>query len=121
MAGTRARPARGRRQLLKNVKLGPKICSVVLLLAVVAAFISYDGVRTMRTYNRRVHQMQHVTHSAIVGEQVNGLILAVVMDSRGIYMARDPAEAEKYAPLVLKNLAAHEGKDGGVDRLQRSR
>ncbi|HEX3860115.1 MAG TPA: methyl-accepting chemotaxis protein [Stellaceae bacterium] len=82
----------------------------MLLLAVVAAFISYDGVQTMWTYNRRVHQMQHVTHAAIVGEQVNGLILAVVMDSRGVYMARDLAEAEKYAPLILKNLAGLKAK-----------
>ena len=91
--------------LFKDVKLGPKIYSVVLLLALVAAATSYVGIDAMWTYNRRVHQMQHVTHAAIVGEQVNGLILGVVMDSRGIYMARDHAEAEKYAPLILKNLA----------------
>jgi methyl-accepting chemotaxis protein len=91
--------------LFRDVKLGPKIYSVVLLLALVAAAISYVGIDAMWTYNRRVHQMEHVTHAAIVGEQVNGLILAVVMDSRGIYMARDHAEAEKYAPLILKNLA----------------
>src|SRR5438270_750750 len=91
--------------LFKDVKLGPKIYSVVLLLALVAAATSYVGIDAMWTYNRRVHQMQHVTHAAIVGEQVNGLILGVVMGSRGIYMARDHAEAEKYAPLILKNLA----------------
>ena len=79
--------------LFKDVKLGPKIYSVVLLLALVAAATSYVGIDAMWTYNRRVHQMQHVTHAAIVGEQVNGLILGVVMDSRGIYMARDHAEA----------------------------
>ncbi|MBV9826359.1 MAG: methyl-accepting chemotaxis protein [Alphaproteobacteria bacterium] len=76
----------------------------MLLLTLVAAVISYAAGQAMETYNRRVHQMQHVTHAAIVGEQVNGLILAVVMDSRGIYMARDHAEAEKYAPLIIRNL-----------------
>lgn len=99
------RCSRGRGKLLNNIKLGPKVCSIILLLALVTASISYSGVEAMQTYNRRVHQIQHVTHAAILGEQVNGLILAVVMDSRGIYMARDHAEAEKYAPLVLNNLA----------------
>jgi len=69
--------------------LGPKIYLVVILLALVAASISYVGIDAMRTYNRRVHQMQHYTHFTVVGEQINGLILSVVMDSRGVYMARD--------------------------------
>src|SRR5215471_14692928 len=90
--------------------LGPKIYLVVILLALVAASISYVGIDAMRTYNRRVHQMQHYTHFTVVGEQVNGLILGVVMDSRGIYMARDHKEAEKFAPLILKNLATMKQK-----------
>jgi methyl-accepting chemotaxis protein len=102
--GRAAGPSR-EAELFKKLGLGPKVCSVVLLLVLVAAAISYAAIDAMQTYNRRVHQMQHVTHAAIVGEQINGLINAVVMDSRGIYMARDRAESEKYAPLVLKNLA----------------
>jgi len=94
----------GEAELFRSIKLGPKVCSVVVLLTLVAALISYAAIEIMQIYNRRVHQMQHVTHAAIVGEQVNALILAVVMDSRGIYMARDRDESEKYAPLVLKNL-----------------
>jgi methyl-accepting chemotaxis protein len=93
-----------------RIGLGPKIYLVVILLSLVAASISYVGVNAMQTYNRRVHQLQHYAHSAIVGEQVNELILAVVMDSRGIYMARDHVEAEKFAPLILKNLAVMKEK-----------
>ncbi len=92
------------------IGLGPKIYLVVVLLAVVASAISFVGIDAMQTYNRRVHQIQHYTHSTVVGEEVNGLILAVVMDSRGIYMARDHAEAEKYAPLIVKNLAVMKQK-----------
>jgi methyl-accepting chemotaxis protein len=80
------------------------------LLALVAASISWVGIDAMQTYNRRVHQLQHYAHAAIVGEQVNGLILGVVMDSRGIYMARDHAEAEKFAPLILRQLASMKQK-----------
>jgi methyl-accepting chemotaxis protein len=91
--------------MTRRIGLGPKIYLIVVLLAVLAASISLVGIDAMRTYNRRVHQVQHYTHMTVLGEQVNGLILAVVMDSRGIYMARDHAEAEKFAPLILKNLA----------------
>jgi methyl-accepting chemotaxis protein len=35
---------------------------------------------------------------------VNGLINAIVMDSRGIYMARDGAEVEKFAKPMQENL-----------------
>jgi methyl-accepting chemotaxis protein len=93
-----------------RIGLGPKIYLVVILLALLAASISYVGIDAMQTYNRRVHQMQHYTHATVVGEQVDELILTVVMDSRGIYMARDHAEAEKFAPLILKNLAAMKQK-----------
>ena len=96
--------------MFARIGLGPKIYSVVILLAVVAGSIGYVGIDAMQTYNRRVHQMQHYTHATVIGEQVNGLILGVVMDSRGVYMARDHAEAEKYAPLILKNLAAMKQK-----------
>ncbi|HLN22723.1 MAG TPA: methyl-accepting chemotaxis protein [Patescibacteria group bacterium] len=48
--------------------------------------------------------MGEVSRSAVLGERVNGLVLAVVMDSRGIYMAQDIAEGEKYAVPLLKSL-----------------
>jgi methyl-accepting chemotaxis protein len=89
----------------KNWGLGPKIYSVVVLLALFAAAMGVVGVDAMQTYNRRVHQIQKASAAAVLGEQVNGLILSVVMDSRGIYMARDHPEAEKFAPLILKALA----------------
>ncbi len=74
------------------------------MLAIVAELISYVGIDAMRTYHQQLRQMQHVTQAAIIGEQVNGLILAVVMDSRGIYMARDRAEAAPFATQLLNHL-----------------
>ncbi|WP_173012664.1 methyl-accepting chemotaxis protein [Niveispirillum sp. SYP-B3756] len=41
---------------------------------------------------------------AVLSEQINGLINAVVMDSRGIYMARDTAEFEKFAKTMTASL-----------------
>jgi hypothetical protein len=49
--------------------------------------------------------MQRASERAVIGEQVNGLINAVVMDSRGVYMAKDPAEVERFGKPLLVNLA----------------
>jgi methyl-accepting chemotaxis protein len=90
--------------VLKQWKIGPKLYLVVGLLAAVATSIGLLGADAMRTYNEKVQQIDRASGRAVIGERVNGLIYAVVMDSRGIYMSTTPAESEKYAPLVLANL-----------------
>jgi methyl-accepting chemotaxis protein len=40
----------------------------------------------------------------MLGQDAYGLVLRVVMDSRGIYMARDRIESEKYAKPIIGNL-----------------
>ena len=90
---------------MRNLKLGQKIYFVVVLLAVVAELISYVGITAMQTYNQQLRQMRHVTKAAILGEQVNGLILTVLMDSRNLDVAATAADAEKFAAPIEKNLA----------------
>ncbi|HEV8679295.1 MAG TPA: methyl-accepting chemotaxis protein, partial [Stellaceae bacterium] len=90
---------------MRNLKLGQKIYFVVILLAVVAELISYVGITAMQTYNQQLRQMRHLSKAAILGEQVNGLILTVQMDSRNLGRTRDPAEAEKFAAPIERNLA----------------
>jgi methyl-accepting chemotaxis protein len=91
--------------LFTNLKLGQKIYSVVLLLAIVAELISYVGIDAMRSYNQQLWEMHRATQAAVAGEQVNSLVLAVVMDAHNLSMAREPAEAGKIAPLIDKNMA----------------
>jgi methyl-accepting chemotaxis protein len=91
--------------MLNHWKVGPKLYLIVGLLAVVAAAIGYLGVDAMRNYSDKVRMIDRASKREIIGERVNGLIYAVVMDSRGIYMAGSRQESEKYAPLVLSNLA----------------
>ena len=90
---------------LKNTSVAARIFGVMALLALTAALVGWSGLNSARIYSEKVAEMQAASERAILGEQVNGLINAVVMDSRGIYMSRDAAEAEKYAPLILKNVA----------------
>jgi methyl-accepting chemotaxis protein len=77
----------------------------VLLLAIVAELISYVGISGMRTYSEQLHQMRRVARAAILGEQINGLILAVVVESHGIDLASDPAQAAKFIAPIEKDLA----------------
>ena len=82
-----------------------RIFIAVGLVGLTAMIMAAIGIRSMSAYHDHVVVMEGASKRAVIGEQVNGLINAVVMDSRGIYMSRDTAEAEKYAPLILKNVA----------------
>jgi methyl-accepting chemotaxis protein len=91
-------------RFIADLKIGPKIYIVVALLSAAVVIVGGIGIDAMRTYNRKVDEIQAASGRAVAGERVNGLINAVVMDSRGIYMARDGAEAEKFGKPLLKSL-----------------
>ena len=84
--------------------LAAKVSSAMAILVAVAILVGVMGISTLRAYKQVVDDMAQVSASAVLGEQVNGLILAVVMDSRGIYMSQSPTESERYAIPLLKNL-----------------
>ncbi len=87
-----------------NFRIGPKIYSVVCFLALVAAVIGVMGIDAMRTYEAKVDEITAASRRAVLGERVNAAILSVVMDSRGVYMAGDRAEAEKFGTPLLATL-----------------
>jgi methyl-accepting chemotaxis protein len=89
---------------VENLRIGTKIYVVVVLLAVVAAAIGWMGIDAIRTYDEQVGAISRASQRAVLGERVNGLILTVVMDSRGIYMSRDRAESDKYGKPIVENL-----------------
>jgi len=72
---------------------------------IVAELISYVGISGMRTYNLQLHELRRVAQAAILGERINRLLLAVVIDSHGIDSATGPAEAAKFIPPIEQNLA----------------
>ncbi len=89
---------------LTNFRIGTKIYTIVGLLSVVSIIIAVLALLALTNYNLRVGEMQNASQRSFVGEQINSMIYAVVMDSRGVYMARDAAEAEKFGKPLLKNL-----------------
>ena len=96
------------RNFLHRIGIAPKILAVVGLLATAAAVIAGAGIHAIDVYSTHVDDLRSAAERALAGEKVNGLINAVVMDSRGIYMSRESAEAEKFAKPLLINLAAIE-------------
>ena len=87
-----------------RLRIATKLYLAISILGLVALVVGVLGIATLRAYKQVVDEMEQVSQSAVLGERVNGLILAVVMDSRGIYMSAKPADSEKYAAPMLKNL-----------------
>ena len=87
-----------------QLRISGQVYSAVVILAVVAFVAAGMGVKALTSYKAVVDEMGTTSHSAVLSERVNGLVLSVVMDSRGIYMAQSKAEAEKYAVPLLKTL-----------------
>jgi methyl-accepting chemotaxis protein len=85
-------------------KIGLTLYLVVGLVALVAGGVGFFVGDVARNGNDRIAQIERASSRAVIGERVNGLIYAVVMDSRGIYMATNFRESEKFSPLLLKNL-----------------
>jgi methyl-accepting chemotaxis protein len=71
--------------------------------------ISWRGIEALRTYQTEVQEMRLASDRSAHGLEVNGLIYAVVMDTRGTFMSRTPDEMEKYAKPLLANLHKIDG------------
>ncbi|PZO84847.1 MAG: hypothetical protein DI626_07925 [Micavibrio aeruginosavorus] len=90
--------------MLENIKITRKIGAITLLLSTLAICLALLGYLGLESYRQATAEIQLAAQREAYGERVNGLVYAVVMDSRGLYMARDAAEVEKYATPLLKNL-----------------
>lgn len=91
---------------LRNLTIASKLHAVIALLAVGAIAMGLLGLHGMRTYGLKVGEMRNASQRAMTGERINGLINGVVMDSRGVYIARDRAEADKFGKPLLASLDA---------------
>jgi len=81
-----------------------RILSLVAGFAIMAAAITGLGLITINDYNHMLQTADKAQDNAYNGEHLNRLVTGVVMDSRGVYMAKDTAEASKYADGVDKQL-----------------
>jgi methyl-accepting chemotaxis protein len=84
--------------------ISSQILAAISLLVVAAAIAISLGVYSLSRYATMTDEMQSITHRSALAERINGLVNAVVMESRGIYMSEGAIGAERFAPPLLQNL-----------------
>ncbi len=89
---------------MRNFSISNKINMLGAILGAFALIIGLVGLHGMWVFNQRTDDMLGLGQRALVGERVNGLVLAVVMDSRGLYMSKTPEQIDRFSNPLLKNL-----------------
>ncbi len=90
--------------IFSRINIGPRVFFVIALLSLVAAGVGFTGIQALDRYERQSNRMELLAKRANLMERVDKLVYAVVMDSRGIYMSRDFAEAKRFGTPLLGNL-----------------
>lgn len=93
-------------------KISTQIFGAFALFALAAALAVGLGVQTLSRYAAMTSEMEAVTRRILIVERINSLVNGAVMESRGIYLAKDIADAERFVAPLLANLAE-------IDRLVR--
>lgn len=95
-------------QVLSRFKIAPKIFGIVALLSLVAIVIATISIVAMNRYNALVDSATNASKRALLSENTNSMIYAVVMDSRGVYMSAEQPAAERFANGMEVHLAEME-------------
>ncbi|WP_043745336.1 methyl-accepting chemotaxis protein [Paramagnetospirillum magneticum] len=94
--------------MLSNWTVSLKMWLVVGMMSLLAVVIGGVGITGMEALDEQSGEIEKAAARAIIGERTNALILSIVMDSRGIYMAQSPAEVEKFATPLLETIGRFE-------------
>jgi methyl-accepting chemotaxis protein len=89
--------------MLNQMKLKYKVGALIAFLALIpvaGAGLSYLSLAAQGTAQELA--MRAKTGQTLL-ERINGLVYAIVMDSRGVYMSNDWASAESYGNGILKS------------------
>jgi PAS domain S-box-containing protein len=87
---------------IHHLSVSEKIYGIVGILVVLTILLVVMSVQSARLQTAYRHSLAASAQSAINVERVNGLIYATVMDSRGVYMSSDRAQAKRYGDELLK-------------------
>jgi PAS domain S-box-containing protein len=87
---------------LDNLRVADKVSGIAALLAVVMTLLAVMSIQAVRLQTEYRRALASSATTAINIERVNGLIYAIVMESRGIYMSTDPATVKRYADELLR-------------------
>ena len=86
------------------MNISGKIYSLVGILCLSALVIGATALYAVNEYSAQLAQYRLVSDRVYLGERLNRFVTAVVMDSRGIYGAKDIESAKKFADGLMENL-----------------
>jgi PAS domain S-box-containing protein len=87
---------------LHNLGVAEKIYGVVALLVILTTFLVVMSIQSVRLQTAYRHLLASSATNAINIERVNGLIYAIVMESRGVYMSTDRPKVKQFGDELLK-------------------
>jgi methyl-accepting chemotaxis protein len=87
---------------LPRLSIAAKLYLIFALLATATMVLAIMAVLNSRQNSALTNDFERAFLGAQNVERVNGLIYAVVMESRGIYMSSDIPAAKRYGALLLK-------------------
>lgn len=86
-------------------KISTQIFGAFAVFAVVALVAVGIGAHALSRYAAMTSEMEAVTRRTVLAERMDGLVNAIVMESRGIYMSADAQDAERFALPLLADLS----------------
>jgi CHASE3 domain sensor protein len=86
------------------VSIRARLLALMGGFAAMALIITALGLSTINDYNRMMREYDHAYQNAWRGERLNRLMSNVVMETRGLYIARDDAELKRFVASLHSNL-----------------
>ena len=87
---------------LPKLSIAAKLYAIFALMATTTLALSWVAVSNARHHATLTDEFESANAGTWNVERVNGLIYAVVMESRGVYMSPDLATSKVYADGILK-------------------
>ncbi|WP_261971509.1 methyl-accepting chemotaxis protein [Prosthecodimorpha staleyi] len=90
--------------MLRRLSISTRLSALFALVLVATLVTGVAAIWQSNSDQKLAVRLENVLRSNADIEKLNGLIYAVVMDSRGIYMAKDAAAAKPFADGMARNL-----------------
>ena len=87
---------------LPKLSIAAKLYAIFALMAMMTVALSVIAVSNARHHAALTDEFESANAGTWNVEHVNGLIYAVVMESRGVYMSSDLATSKVYAEGIIK-------------------
>jgi len=92
-----------------TLSLRARILTLVVGFVVMAVAVMLFGLASLSDYSRMMDGYGRAYENAYMGERLNHLITASVMDSRGLYHSQSAADDLKFSQSVERTLAEAQG------------